>query len=545
MLFRSQDSLAAALASGMAALPSGRWLVLQLDGTERLALPEAVEVLAWPRQAKGAAEKRTRQATRERILTVVRTIVPSATKPPGRKAAEFAARTKETLAKRVGFKCSRPDCGRPTAGPHEADPGKWQCIGEAAHIEAAAIGGKRYNPSMDDDARRSAANGLWLCRSCHTLIDADDVTYTVAELRKWKRLAEEKAKNELKSIHRKPVSRSTTLSGLPPLDFLAYRKERSEGFTGRTWLFEAVQTWAMNPDSGPALLITADFGVGKTAFVSALIEGDRAGIPIIAQHFCRTGFADTLSVGRFIRSLAEQLAEALPAYRDMMTADENNEKARDRCNRLREADTEPQIAFEQAVLHPLSELPVPQEARLLVVDALEEARDASAAANRLSIVDLLKTYASQLPRWLKVLATSRNRREVVEDLQEGAFSWKTIDAERRDNQEDIYAFVEARCQADPLVAVLQRAGMTAAEMASIVQEKSCGKFLYAVTLLRGLSSGSRTIQSRADMEALPKGMDDFYKDIFNQRFPAAPTNPALQPLLGLLCVKQQPLGYHE
>ena len=56
---------------------------------------------------------------------------------------------------------------------------------------------------------------------------------------------------------------------------------------------------------------------------------------------------------------------------------------------------------------------------------------------------------------------------------------------------------------------------------------------------------SRTIQSRADLEALPKGMDDFYKVIFNQRFPAASTNSALQPLLGLLCVKQQPLGYRE
>ena len=50
---------------------------------------------------------------------------------------DFPVGMKETLAKRVGNKCSNPDCGQPTSGPHE-DPAKVLNIGVAAHITAAS-----------------------------------------------------------------------------------------------------------------------------------------------------------------------------------------------------------------------------------------------------------------------------------------------------------------------------------------------------------------------------------------------------------------------
>jgi hypothetical protein len=39
------------------------------------------------------------------------------------------------------------------------------------------------------------------------------------------------------------------------------------------------------------------------------------GLPIAAQHFCTTEQDATLTAGLFVRNLAAQLAEALPAYR--------------------------------------------------------------------------------------------------------------------------------------------------------------------------------------------------------------------------------------
>ena len=58
----------------------------------------------------------------------------------------FSPATKETLAKRVGWRCSNPDCRKLTIGPHEEDT-KSVNIGVAAHITAAAsgVGAKRYD----------------------------------------------------------------------------------------------------------------------------------------------------------------------------------------------------------------------------------------------------------------------------------------------------------------------------------------------------------------------------------------------------------------
>ena len=109
---------------------------------------------------------------------------------------DFSDTTRKLLADRVGHRCSNPGCRRPTVGPHSDESKKTSC-GEAAHIRAASPGGKRYDPNMSDKQRVSAANGLWLCAACHTLVDSDASLYTVEELLNWKIIAERRALEEL------------------------------------------------------------------------------------------------------------------------------------------------------------------------------------------------------------------------------------------------------------------------------------------------------------------------------------------------------------
>ncbi|QAU44189.1 hypothetical protein XH91_01670 [Bradyrhizobium guangzhouense] len=66
-------------------------------------------------------------------------------------------------------------------------------VGQAAHITAAAPGGKRYDASLKPEERRAANNGIWLCQLCAKLIDTDEARFTVELLHKWKRDAEERA----------------------------------------------------------------------------------------------------------------------------------------------------------------------------------------------------------------------------------------------------------------------------------------------------------------------------------------------------------------
>lgn len=106
---------------------------------------------------------------------------------------EFLVSTKDLLARRVGMRCSNPNCRQPTSGPNE-DPAKSVNIGVAAHIAAAAKGGPRHDDNLSPSERRSPDNGIWLCQNCAKLIDSDDDRFHIDLLRAWKSLSEEAAR---------------------------------------------------------------------------------------------------------------------------------------------------------------------------------------------------------------------------------------------------------------------------------------------------------------------------------------------------------------
>lgn len=110
---------------------------------------------------------------------------------------DFTAAVRKSLAHRVGFACSNPGCQAPTAGPSEEAETSRSDVGVAAHITAAAIGGKRYDRSLTADERSSIDNGIWLCQVCAKKIDDDVKTYPVEVLKQWKINAEAGAARRL------------------------------------------------------------------------------------------------------------------------------------------------------------------------------------------------------------------------------------------------------------------------------------------------------------------------------------------------------------
>lgn len=111
---------------------------------------------------------------------------------------EFDNHIKETLARRVGFLCSNPNCQKPTSGP-QIVPDKALSIGVAAHITAASSGGPRFDPFLTSEKRSSIRNGIWLCQNCAKLIDSDETRYTMELLLEWKESAENKALSRLEN----------------------------------------------------------------------------------------------------------------------------------------------------------------------------------------------------------------------------------------------------------------------------------------------------------------------------------------------------------
>lgn len=109
---------------------------------------------------------------------------------------DFSEDVKRTLAARVNYLCSNPDCQAPTSGPQD-DPAKAVNLGVAAHITAASEGGPRFNSSLSSEDRRHADNGIWLCQNCAKLIDSDVSRFSEPLLRAWKIVAEDRARDSL------------------------------------------------------------------------------------------------------------------------------------------------------------------------------------------------------------------------------------------------------------------------------------------------------------------------------------------------------------
>ncbi len=103
---------------------------------------------------------------------------------------DFSNKTKEILAKRVGYICSNPKCRQHTIGPN-SEPNKSINIGIAAHITAASPGGTRYDDTLSPSERQSIENGIWLCSNCASLIDRDETTFSIELLNEWKNSTEE------------------------------------------------------------------------------------------------------------------------------------------------------------------------------------------------------------------------------------------------------------------------------------------------------------------------------------------------------------------
>jgi hypothetical protein len=329
-----------------------------------------------------------------------------------------------------------------------------------------------------------------------------------------------------------------------PWDFSGYLREKRQGFIGRRWLFDAVRAWHGNPAASQALLIVADFGVGKSAFMAELTATGTAeqGLPIAAHHFCDHNTAATLEAATFVRSVAAQLAGALPAYQ---AAVETDPEAR---RWLEEAQQDPASAFSQAVIGKLNGVAAPAAPLLLLVDGLDETisgPSSHASGNGSSIVALLASGTGRLPPWLRVLATSRRRQEVRQPL-DSTYACDLLDAEEARNLSDIHDYVLGRCTVEPLAGRLAQADTSPEQLAERLAdfEQSGGKFLYAVRVLNDLASPNGALRPDR-LDDLPRGMEGFYLDAFRHRFPAGEDFEPMRALLGVLCAQREPLGRRE
>ena len=301
-----------------------------------------------------------------------------------------------------------------------------------------------------------------------------------------------------------------------PLDFQEELARHGGTFVGRTWLFARIEQWLKQPSSR-LLFLTADAGVGKSALVAQLT----ARFNVRGVHFCSRSNIETCRPVAWLAGLIYQLSAQFAAYR----------------NRIEQSDAPnwadpPDSLFRTLVADPLracqAELEV-SEPWVFVIDGLDE----SLAVAEPTLAQLLANSAGRIPSWLRFIVTSRPDQDLVAKFRVDGVRHYHLDAEGKENREDLQAYVQRRVQEI----------QAEADAVPKVSGVAAGNFLFAKMTLEALGSTDPDASlSLEDIGALPANLGGLYYAMFDKRFADPGTyEKGVLPLLNCLIAARGPV----
>ena len=312
----------------------------------------------------------------------------------------------------------------------------------------------------------------------------------------------------------KPVDSSSFQyfrNNLEPLDFSQDIKLYQPGFVGRTWIMTDFNQWLADPCAQRIYFLTGLPGVGKTAMAVKLLQtcGN-----IMAFHLCRRGNNEKTSLKRAICSIAYQLAQQLPAFKELLCR-VNIVAEKDRCNE--------DALFDVLVANPLNACVQHADPTVILFDALDEAGD----DYRSPFASFLARNLSKLPVWVRLVITSRPVETVLCPLQQ--FKPHVLTADSSENLVDIREYVDRRLS--------ELYGDSAPDGEAIIK-RSEGIFLYAKYVCDELPPDRPT---DAGALQLPSGMGAIYYDFFTRHCPDIHFyRDRIRPFLEIICAQVEP-----
>ena len=292
----------------------------------------------------------------------------------------------------------------------------------------------------------------------------------------------------------------------------------TDGFVGREWLHDLVDGWRRDPDRARLLWLSANPGMGKSAFAAWLARMHRANV--VALRLCSYASEDRNDPARVLRALAFQLARRLADYRHRLlatlpaTADLLPANIDDLARLLLIAPLGPASAIDGGRAG---------DPFLVVVDGLDE----TVLGDASPLTRLLVALAADLPRWLGLMVTSRPDSPVREML--GGARTLLLEDHAADNDRDLAIYATAWLQArSPPPADLARA---VARLVAAAQ----GSMTY-LRALRAMNADAPT-----DIDGLPLGLGALYFKWFERQFPDRDTYLRARPVIDVLTAAHVPV----
>ena len=262
-----------------------------------------------------------------------------------------------------------------------------------------------------------------------------------------------------------------------PADFAALIADKTEGFLGRSFVFDAIEDFLHSQSKG-YFIIEADPGVGKST--------------IIAEYVRRTGcttYFNLLSEGRtraedFLKSVCTQLIEGYNLPYELPLHPDNTNNGN----------------FLSKLLNEISNQLQPGEQLVIAVDALDEV-DLSSQSGAANVLYL----PSNLPSGVYFLLTKRaDPLPLVVSAPQKIFDLMIYPNE---SLEDVKLFIRLRTKRPAVQAWIEQRGLTMEEFVESIASKSENNFMYLKYVLDDIEQGNYRDIS---LESLPQGLEKYY-----------------------------------
>ena len=182
----------------------------------------------------------------------------------------------------------RQQCVQPGSAADPATP-----IGAMAHIAAHSNKGPRADPSMTAQDRRRYANLILLCPTHHNIVDKQENTFTIANLRDWKTSHETWVAGRLSS--------SLLAVGFKELEEVCQHLLAAAGVVTNDLKLVAPADKIQRNSLGPSTARHINMGLSRATEVTGFLE---------MKEKVDSGYADRLAA-RFTTKYLEQKADGL------------------------------------------------------------------------------------------------------------------------------------------------------------------------------------------------------------------------------------------
>ena len=311
-----------------------------------------------------------------------------------------------------------------------------------------------------------------------TNADVKKLQATVAKLQQ---------KLEQKCLETEKVS---DVDKLGKCDFTATIKQLNTKFSPgtRQWLFDELNSWFTDKHSdSTVMIVTAGPGVGKSVFSAEVCRMYAEHKQLAACHFCQYNKSDYRNPLMIIESLASHVCLNVKGFKEKL----QNQLKR---SHSRETITD---AFRVLLNDPLYALEE-REPMLLVIDALDE----SEFGGKSEFLELISDEFPKLPKWIKILVTSRPELPVQEKLKH--LNPIHVAFYETQNIKDLQKYLQTSL---PFVCDDEHVFESLAWRCQ-------GSFLYAYYTQLELKQRKTQLTRENIFELVPKGIGDFYQKQF-------------------------------